>query len=176
MKNILINSLLAGVVMITVSLVFHFIKPSLNFNFMLSILTSLIIYLFFLIRAGLQQRKRLGGFIGFGEVFVSSIAIYTIVSFIAVTFSYILIKLNPELVEFMKESSNQMNESVMGMTGMSKEQIELAIEEANETVDPNQFNSISISLMGWLGGVIFPGLLYALIASLITKKKDKSLQ
>jgi len=174
MKNILINSLLAGTVSIVVYLVFYFINPSLNFDFTLSIIIGTIIYLFFLIRAGFQKRKKLGGFLGFGEVFVSSIAIYTIASFIVVIFSFIMIKLNPELVELVKESSNQMNESMMGMMGMSEEQIALAIEEANEMVDPNQFTLLSTALIGWLVTIIFPGLLYALIASLITKKKDKN--
>jgi hypothetical protein len=174
MKNILINSLLAGAASIVVFLVFHFINPSLNFDFILGILISLVIYLFFLIRAGFQKRKNLGGFLGFGEVFVSSIAIYAIASFIAVIFSFIMLKLNPELVELVKESSNSMNESMLSMSGMSEEQIALAIEEANETIDPNQFTSLSTYITGWLVTIIFPGLLYALIASLITKKKDKS--
>jgi len=174
MKNILINSLFAGAALIVVYLVFHFINPSLNFDFTLSIIIGTVIYLFFLIRAGFQQRKNLGGFLGFGEVFVPSIAIYAIASFIAMIFSFIMLKLNPELVELLKESSNSMNESMLGMSGMSEEQIALAIEEANEMVDPNQFTSLSTMLIGWLGGIIFPGLLYALIASLITKKKAKS--
>ena len=67
-----------------------------------------------------------------------------------------------------------MNESIFSMMGMSEEQIALAIEEANESLDPNQFTSLSTTLIGWLVTIIFPGLLYALIASLITKKKDKS--
>lgn len=174
MKNILINSLLAGAVSIVVFLVFHYINPSLNFVFILGTLISLVIYLFFLIRAGLQQRKNLGGFLGFGEVFVSSIAIYAIASFIVTIFLYIMIKLNPELVELIKESSNSMSESIYGIMGMSEEQIALTIEEANEMVDHNQIFSLSTLLMNWLVAIIIPGLLYALIASLITKKKDKS--
>ncbi len=175
MKNILRNGLLAGVVFIGVYLVFHFINPSLNFDFITSIIVNTVIYLFFIIRAGLQQRKKLGGFLGFGEVFVSSIAIYAIASLIAVTFSYIMIKLNPELVELMKESSNSMSESMLSMSGMSEEQIALTIEEANEIADPNQSSSLSTQILGWLGGIIIFGLPYALIASLITKKKDKSI-
>jgi len=174
MKNILINSLLAGAALIVVFLVFHFINPSLNFDFVLGTLISLVIYLFFLIRAGFQKRKSLGGFLGLGEVFVSSIAIYTIASFIATIFSLIMIKLNPELVELIKESSNSMNERMLGMSGMSEEQIALALEEANEKTDPNQFTSLSTVFIGWLVTIIFPGLLYAVIAAFITKKKDKN--
>lgn len=174
MKNILINGLLAGAVSIVVYLVFYFINPSLNFNYTLSIIISTIIYLFFLIRAGFQQRKNLGGFLGFGEVFVPSIAIYALASFIGVIFTFIMIILNPELIELVKESANQMMESTLGITGMSEEQIALAIEEANESQDPDQYTSLGTTLTGWLITIIFPGLLYALIASLITKKKDKS--
>ena len=174
MKNILINGILAGAVLIVVYLVFYFINPSLNFDFTRGIIMSTIIYLFFLIRAGFQQRKNLGGFLGFGEIFVPSIAIYAIASLIGVIFSFIMIILNPELVELVKESANQMNENIFSMMGMSEEQIALAIEEANESLDPNQFTSLSTTLIGWLVTIIFPGLLYALIASLITKKKDKS--
>ena len=175
MKNILINGLLAGAVSIVVALVFHFINPSLNFDFSTSIIINTVIYLFFLIRAGFQQRKRLGGFLGFGEVFVPSMGIYAIASFMAVTFMFIMMKLNPELVELMKESSNNMSESMMSMAGMSEEQIALAIEEANEVEDPNRALSLTAQISGWLGGIIIFGLPYALIASLITKKKDKSI-
>ncbi len=175
MKNVLINGLLAGAVSIVVALVFHFINPKLNFDFSTSIIVNTVIYLFFLIRAGLQQRKRLGGFLGFGEVFVPSIAIYAIASFIAVTFSYVMIKLNPEFIELMIESSNNMSESMMSMAGMSEEQIALAIEEANEREDLNQASLLVSQVSGWIGGIIIFGLPYALIASLITKKKDKSI-
>ena len=175
MKNIVINGLLAGAVSIAVALIFHFINPSLNFDFSTSIIVNTVIYLFFLIRAGLQQRKRLGGFLGFGEVFVPSIAIYAIASFMAVAFMFIMMKLNPELIELMKESSNSMSESMLSMAGMSEEQIALAIEEANEVEDTNQALLLSAQISGWLGGIIIFGLPYALIASLITKKKDKSI-
>ncbi len=174
MKNILLNGLLAGAVFIIAYLVFYFIDPSLNFDVTLSIIYTTIIYLFFLIRAAFQQRKSLGGFLGFGEVFVGSIAIYAIASFIGVIFTLIMMRLNPELVELMKESSNQAAESMLSMTGQSKEQIALVIEEANESQDFNQLTSLSTQLMGWLINIIFPGLIYALIASLVTKKKDKS--
>ena len=176
MKNILINGLLAGAVLIVVYLVFYYINPRLNFDFTLGIIISTIIYLFFLIRAGFQQRKMLGGFLGFGEVFVPSIAIYALASFMGVIFTFIMIIFNPELVELMKERANQVMESTFGMMGMSEEQIALAIEEANEKQDPDQFTSLSTTLTGWLITIIFPGLLYALIASLITKKKDKSME
>ncbi len=174
MKNILLNGLLAGAVLIVVYLVFYFIDPSLNFDLTLGIIYPPIIYLFFLIRAGFQQRKSLGGFLGFGEAFVRSIAIYAIASFIGVIFTIIMIKLNPELVELMKESSNQVAESMLSMTGQSKEQIALAIEEAKESQDSNKFTSLSAQLIGWLVNIIFPGFIFALIASLVTKKKDKS--
>ena len=174
MKNILLNGLLAGAVFIVVYLVFYFIDPSLNFDFTLGTIYTTIIYLFFLIRAGFQQRKSLGGFLGFGEVFVSSIAIYAIASFIGVIFMIIMIRLNPELVELTKETSNQFIENTLSMMGQSEEQIALAIEEANER-DPNQFTSFGTQLIGWLIGIIFPGFIYALIATLITKKKDKSI-
>jgi len=63
----------------------------------------------------------------------------------------------------------------MSMAGMSEEQIALAIEEANEVEDPNRALSLTAQISGWLGGIIIFGLPYALIASLITKKKDKSI-
>ncbi|MCF6296717.1 MAG: DUF4199 domain-containing protein [Flavobacteriaceae bacterium] len=176
MKNILINSLLAGVVSIIFFLAFHFINPSLNFDFTSSILISTVIYLFFLIRAGFQQRKSLSDFLGFGEVFLPSIAIYAIASLIATMFSYIMIKFNPELIGIAQESVNNINESIFGMVGMSEEQIALSIEEASETVDLNKLTSFSNTIIGWLGDIIIPGLLYALIASLITMKKDKSVE
>ena len=174
MKNILLNGLLAGVVFIVVYLVFYFIDPSLNFDYTLAIIYTSIIYLFFLIRAGFQQRKSLGGFLGFGEVFVPSIAIYAIASFIGIIFTFIMMKINPELVELTKESSNRVMKSTMSMMGMSEEQVALAIEEANESQDPNQYTSFGTQLLGWLGTIIFPGLIFVLIASFVTKKKDKS--
>ena len=174
MRYILLNGLMAGAVFIVVYLVFYFIDPSLNFDFTLGIIISTIIYLFFLIRAGFQQRKSLGGFLGFGEVFVPSIAIYTIASFIGVIFAFIMLKLDPELLELMKESSGQILESMLSMMGQSEEQIALAVEEANEKQDFNQSTLLSTTLLGWLIGIIFPGLIYALLATLITKKKDKS--
>lgn len=175
MKIILTNSLLASAVSIIIFFIIHFIDPSLNFSLFKAYLSGLVIYLFFLIRAGRQQRKKLGGFIGFGEVFVSSIAIIAIASFISAIFSYLMFLNNPEFIELAKETTNQMMESTLSMVGMSAEQIALEIEEANEKQDPDQYTSLSTLPINWLGPIIFPGLIYALIASLIVKKTDKSI-
>ena len=163
-----------GAAYIVLYLVLYFINPSLNFNFTLFIIFTTVLYLFVLIRAGFQQRKRLGGFLGFGEVFVNSIAIYAFGSLIAAVFTAIMFKLDPELIELAKESSKQVMETTFRLSGMSEEQVELAIEEANENQDPNNVTSISAQFIGWIIGIVFPGLIYALIASLVTKKKDKS--
>ena len=175
MKNILSNGLLAGAVFIVVYLIFHFINPSLNYDFTSNIVVTSIIYLFFLIRAGFQQRKNLDGFLSFGEVFVSSIAIYAIASFIGILFPFIMILINPELLEIVQESSNQAMESTMRMMGVSEDQIILAIEEANEQQETNQMNLAVATLISWLISIIFPGTIYVLIASLITKKKGENI-
>jgi len=174
MKNILTNSLFIGTTSIIVFSILHFINPSLNFDFTLTYLIGSVIYLFFLIRAGFQQRKKLGGYLGFGEVFISSIAIYAIGALIGAMFTYIMVEFNPELTPIIQESSKSMNESVLSMSGMSEEQIALIIEEANENTDPEQIYTLSTVFIGWLGSIIFPGLLFALIASLVTKKKDET--
>jgi len=175
MKNILVNSLLATAIFIVVYFVFYFIDPSLNFKYILILPIGIVIYLFFMIRAGIRKRKSLGGFISFGEVFVPSIAIYAIASFTAMAFTLIMLNLDPELMELMKETSSQTTESMFRMTGMSEEQIALAIEETSESRDFDKGSIFSNMFVGWLIGIIIPGLIYALIASLIVKKKDKSL-
>ncbi|MET2983608.1 DUF4199 domain-containing protein [Aureibaculum conchae] len=175
MKNILTNSLLAAATFIAVYFVFYFIDPSLNFKYSLILPIGIVIYLFFLIRAGIRKRKNLGGFISFGEVFVSSIAIYAIASFTAMVFTLIMLNIDPELMELMKESSSRTSESMFRMAGMSEEQIALATEEANENMDLVKSSMLSNMFVGWLISIIIPGLIYALIASLIVKKKDKSI-
>jgi len=174
MKNILLNGLLAGIVYIVVVLAIHFINPSLNFNFTVTSIFTAIIYLFFLIRAGFQQRKRLGGFLGFGEVFVPSIAIYAIGSLIGLIFTIIMLTTDPEFAELMRETSKEAMERTLKVTGMSEDQIALEMEKANEN-QKNDVTSLSTLFVGWLISIIVPGLIYALIASLITKKKDKSI-
>ncbi len=172
MKNILSNGLKLGVTLIVIYLILYFIDPRLNFDPTIGIAYTTIISLFFLIRAGFQQRKNLGGYMGFGQVFVASIAIYAMASFIIyMIFSTLMVKFNPELLELMREASNKVIESTMSMMGMSQEEIALAIEEANEK--PLQF-SLSSQFVTWIIGIILPGCVYALIASLITKKKDTS--
>lgn len=175
MKNIITNSLLAAATFIAAYFIFYFIDPSLNFKYSIALPLGIAIYLFFLIRAGIRKRKNLDGFISFGEVFVPSIAIYAIASFIAMAFSLIMLNLDPELMELMKETTNQTSESMFRMVGMSEEQIALAIEEANESRDLNQGSILSTMFVGWLISIIIPGLLYSLIAALIVKKKDKSI-
>ncbi len=171
MKRILSNGLMLGVTLIVIYLILHFINPRLNFDFTIGIVYTTVVSVFFLIRAGFKRRKSLGGYLGFSEVFMASIAIYAIGSLIVVLFTTLMVKFNPELLDLLREMSNKAMESTMSMLGKSQGEIALAIEEANE--NGHQF-SLGSQLVSWIIGIIFPGCIYALIASLIAKKKDKS--
>lgn len=172
MKKILLNGLILGVTLIVIYLVLHFIEPRLNYDFTIGIVYSTIVSIFFLVRAGFQQRKSLGGYLGFSEVFVASLAIFAIGSFIIVLFTTLMIKFNPELLELMREMSNKTMASTMRMMDKSPGEIALAIEEANE--NGPQF-TLSTQLVSWIIGIILPGCIYALITSLITKKKKSNI-
>ena len=170
MKNTLINSGLAAFVLIVIFLIMNAINPKLNFAFTINLVISSVVYLFFLIRAGFHNRKNKGGYLGFGEAFINALSIYALVSFLFSIFFFIMLNINPELMKIAETSYLEMMESGMRMTGLSEEQIALQMEQQG-TLDMEKALSWSSSIMGWFGSLIFPGMIYVLITTFITKKK-----
>ena len=169
MKNILTNSLIATIVSIILFFILDKIDPKLNFNPIWGIVTSSIIYFFFIIRAGLQERKKAGGLLGLGEAFIISFGVYAIVSLLNIFFLLAMIKMYPELMDIAKETSIEMIEKAMAMMGTSENEIALQIEEHN--VSQIDMFDLKTMIINWLGALIFPGALYVLIPAFIVRKK-----
>ncbi len=171
MKNGLINGLLAGLVSVVLFFIFNAIDPKLNFSMTYGLLASTVIYMIFMIRAGFQERKDMGGYLKFGEAFLITLVTFAIGSLINNVFLYIMMGLNPELLEVAMQTTMEATESTLRMAGMSEDQIALALEEQENNLDAAKVYSLKNIFVSYLSGFVL-GLIYILIASVITKKNE----
>jgi len=171
MKNGLKYGLMAGIVMALIFIIVNFINPALNFYISFSLIVSSVVYLIFMIIAGMKERYFLGGELKFGEAFIVSMIVYAISSLIFSITTVLAVKFSPELLEVALEVSRESAESTMRMMGASEDQIIEAMEGQqgvnSEMSNPYEF---SVAMISWLISLVFPGLLYAIISAAISKK------
>ena len=171
MKNALVNGLTGGVVISLIFLVINAVSPEFNFS-MMGMLFYIVAYIPFMLRASFRERKRMGGYIGFGEVFITSMVTLAVSSFIFTIFTYFIMKDNPELMSIAADSSKDFSRSTMSMMGMSDGDIELELEKQYSKLEGKNIFSMNILLMNWFGGLLFPWLLFAAVVSFFVKKEE----
>jgi len=168
------NGILAGVVIIILTLILYFINKELVVSMSVGWFMMLV-YAAFMLKAGLDSKAQKGGFISFGDALVPMLITYVIATFIANAFNFVLFNyIDSSLVDLQLEVAIEGIEKMRGFIGEEGADTAIeAIEEKGISVGPLQ------SLLGWLGSLLFPGILflfYALIVSAIIKKNDPELE
>ncbi len=158
-----------GAASIVVSLLFWLAMPDMIFNIGISFAVSIIVPLIFMFLAIRDTKNEQEGFISFGECLKASFLTYIIGSLIGVIFSFVLMNyLDPSLLDLQKEAAIEAAESMSSMLGAPEE----AMEEMREQMEEQDLDTFTVgqAMIGWLGGLVFPGLILALIMSGVLKK------
>ncbi len=172
MKNGLTNGLLLAVTSIVLFLVINAVNPPLNFNVLYSGLISMATYLFFMIRAGRQERKNYNNGLGFGEAFIPAFTTFAVATFIFNFFWYIMMKNNPHLVDLAIEGSAGIIDLAGKIFGFDTDEIAIELEEqaSSEEIRASLTN-FKVFLSNCFTSLFIPGMLYAIIAAFFSKKK-----
>jgi len=135
---------------------------------------SMLVTFIFLVFAGIQKRKSLGGYMDFGQAFKTIFLVALISSIPSAFVGYFTLIDNPKADALMQEYGKSSGDWIAGMqskiTGESKEEILLKMEQENENLGSEK-PSFGIGTM--LFGSILNSLLYALVLSVFVKKKPK---
>jgi len=167
------NGLLYAASSILIHILFYLIKPELNANIGIGLIISFLLPIFFIRKGILEDRTLNEGLISFGEAFVTGAAVLFIGIVISTVIIGLFINFMPgDYKEFLTEAtltaSQNFSNSLLGMFGMSAEQIAEANEQSNSmNIDP--FSAPMMGL-GILSNLFFPGSVIVLITAAILKK------
>lgn len=167
MKNSgIINGVLAGVISIILTLIFYFINKEATVTW--SGWAVIVVYIFFMYKAGKDARDMNGGFISYGNALWPIFLTYIIGTFLATIFTYVLYNfIDASLLDVQMEKAIEAMEKVRGFMGDEAADAAIAqIEEEGITFGPGK------ALIGWIWGLFLPGIIIALIMAAIVKKND----
>lgn len=159
-----------GALSIGLTLIMWLVQPELLFNTGLGFAIGFGLPLVFMFLSIKSTRDDQEGYISFGEAIKASFLTYIIGSLLAILFTFILMNyIDPSLLEMQKEQAMKMAESMSSMFGANEEMIEEMKDEMSDQMGTFSFGQ---AIMGWLGGLVFPGIIFSLIMSAIMKKNE----
>jgi len=156
------NGVIGGLTAVVVSLLFYVVDTRTFLSF--SGFLVWIIYIVFVVKATREQ-KRLVDHFDFKEALKTGFLAYVIASLFYVVFYYVLSNfVDPGLVEIQREiavSAIEKMSSIMGEEGT---------EAALEGIESQDMTfTLKSALLTFAGGLIFPGIIFALIVASIYK-------
>ena len=156
---------------IIISLLLWLISPESLFNMGIGLAIGFGLPILFMYLSINTTKVEQEGFISFGESLKASFLTYMLGSLIGVLFTFILMNyIDPSLLEMQKEMAIKIAEDMTSMFGAPEEAMEEMREEMeNQNLDTMTFGQ---TMLTWLSGLIFPGLIITLIMSGILKKND----
>ena len=164
------NGVFMGVASILFTMILYFIDSSMIFGWAAWI--GMLIPVYFMWKATTEEKGINGGFLSFGEGFKAAFLAAVIGGLITQLFSYVLMNfIDPSLVDVLREQSVEAAEKMIAMFGDNEE----AAEAMREAMEEQDFTpTLGKTLLGYLGSLVFPTAIIALIIAAITKKEDKS--
>lgn len=140
----------------------YFVHPISNLAFAIPIV--------FAVLAGIAQKKEQGGYLQFSEALKTVFTVFVLWSFLATTFSYILLNFIDEpFKQAMAQIAAEQTEKWMTKFGAPQKDIDKAVEEA---LTGNQFN-LKTQFLGFAFWSIVWFLVSLIIAAIIKKKKPE---
>ena len=158
--------LILGVATVAFSVICYLINPKM-------ILTGIaylafLIPIFFMYRSSIAERKQNEGLLSFGEALKVTFLTYVIGTFISYVYTYLMFNVfDPSLIDLAREVAIEDTETIAKWMGIEAELDDLPDELDNQDISMG----FSMIFMQYLVGLIFPGFVFALIISAITKKE-----
>ena len=164
------NGVFMGVASILFTMILYFIEPSMMFGGFAY--AGLLIPIYFMWKAATEERAINGGFMSFGEGFKAAFLVAVIGGLITQLFTYVLMNyIDPSLIDVLAEQTVEAAEKMLAMFGDNEE----AADAMREAMEEQDFTpTIGNTLLSYLGSLVFPSAVIALIIAAITKKADKS--
>lgn len=157
-----------GVLVSVLMLVLYLVNKEYVVSTGLTFGISFVIGTAILVMTGRSAKADNGGFLPFGEAFVTLVICFVVGSLITTIFSYLLFNfIDPSLQDLMKEKAVEMAESAAGMFGGSMNEDQL--DEMREQMEETNVTSLSQLMVGWLTNSLM-GAIYCLIIAAIIKK------
>ena len=161
-----------GAASIAFFLLFYVINPRMLFGTANTILGFALPVLFMYLSVG-ATREDQDGTISFGEALKASFLTYMIGSLIGILFLWVLYNyIDVSLLDLQKEMAIEMTENFVGALGASEENMEEMREALEEQGGHFSFGT---AILGWLGSLIIPGIVIALILSAIMKNSKDNI-
>lgn len=164
------NGVFMGIGSILFTMILYLIDSSMIFGGVAY--AGFLIMIYFMWKSATEEKANNDDFMTFGEGFKAALLAAVIGGLMAQLFSYLLINfIDPSLIDVLREQSIEATEKVIAMFGDNEE----AVESMREAMEDQDFTpTIGSTLLTYLGTLIFPTSVIALIIAAITKKIDKS--
>lgn len=159
------NGIYLGIASIVFSHVCYLINPKMLLNGVAFL--GFLIIIFFMYRSAVEERRLNEGMLSFGEALKVTFITFIIGSLISSIYVYLMFNhIDTSLNEVMKEVSLDNAETIANLMG-TEDQIELMHDQIESQ---NIQMSFSMIFLNYLVSLIFPGFVFALVISAITKK------
>jgi F0F1-type ATP synthase assembly protein I len=167
-----INGLLAGGIVLVLSIVFYLINPLLQYtNTGISFLLPVIIIVL-LVVLGLDIRKKTGGFWSFGEALKSLVIMSFIIAAMATLYNFVIFKfVNPELPAKIAVAVSESMTERLSNAGLDQAKI----DEFTKTFENGEFEAklkptLVNELIAFGGSFVFYVIVALIVAAIIKKK------
>lgn len=159
------NGLFLGIAILIFSIGCYFYNPKTLINSIALLVYILIIY--FMYRSAADEKRLNEGYLSFGEALKVTFLTYVIGTLIYSIFTYVMFNIvDPSLNDVMREVSIESAEYVSELLGN-----EADMDQVYDQLEKQDLKmTFSMVFFNYLIGLIFPGFLFALIMSAITKK------
>lgn len=159
--------LLAGGLVIAYTLLLYLIDEQMLFGGASTL--GVVIYIIGMYKAGMDQRKSLGGFISWKEALTPTFLTYVIGSLLATIFTYLLFTIiDPGLMEVQNEIAR---ESIIQMEGLIGEE---GVEKAMEKLEERGTMNFSDTALSYAFMLIFGFVVAAVISAVIKRNRPES--
>lgn len=165
---ILKHGLLLGLCIACLHVLSYMIEATYLFSLIQKLVVGIVPAIIFLYLAVRQRLQINEGSLTFGEAFQTTLFTYVLGTILGAIFYYILVNfINPDLVvlgrETLADTSLEMIEKMGGRVNDPSEIKKVFTEQINPF-------SLSMTMLDWLGKLMFPGSIIALILAVIGKR------
>lgn len=170
-RSLFNNAVIYGLLTAVISIVFSVLTYILDVPYKSPLMYfSFVILLAGIIYGTLQYKNTtLGGYISFGNAFLSGFLIVMTAAVVTTLYSYIFFTfIDPSFLEKIIEQAMEQSETKMLEKGLSADQMEPALAMTRKFMSP-----VMMSVFSFLGSALF-GAILALIAAAFLKKENKS--
>jgi hypothetical protein len=161
------NGIFLGVASTLFSHICYMINPKMMLNGVAFL--GFLIYIFFMYRSAVEERSKNEGLLSFGEALKVTFITYIIGSFVSTIYMYLMFNvIDPGLYDVMKEINMDNAEFFTKLLGGEDQLDQVQDQIENQTITM----SFSMLFLNFLVSLIFPGFVFSLIISALTKKAE----